>query len=420
MGAETVKTSLRKEDRASEKIKYLSTLPVLQYEQQRESAAENLGIRVSVLDKEVALAKPKEEINNAFFEPVVPWDNPVDGRILVFEIVDVFNRFSVLPNGTAMAASLWTILTYCFDLWLTLPILGVLSPEKRCGKSTFMTTLDCLCFKSLSASNISPAAFFRVIELHRPCLLIDEGDTFLKENEVLRGVINSGHTRTQAYVVRCDGENNDPVKFTTWAPKAIAMIGKLPGTIEDRSVIVSLKRKLPSEHAERHTSETRQELSIIKQKISRFVEDNSEALKKAIPARLHSTNDRQADNWEPLLAIAQVAGVEEEARSAALFFLDVTEKEMPLSVQLLLDLNEVFKDKHVERMFSAELVANLVAFDDRPWAEWSNGRPMSTNALAKSLKRFGIQPKLLRIGDETKRGYEHGWFLDPLSRYVGK
>ncbi len=200
----------------------------MQYEQQRESVAENLGIRVSVLDKEVALVRPKEKINNAFFEPVIPWSSPVNGKILVSTLVESFNRFSVLPKGTAMAASLWAILTYCFDYWLTLPILGVVSPEKRCGKSTFMTTLDCLCFKALSASNISPAAFFRVIEVHRPCLLIDEGDTFLKENEALRGVINSGHTRTQAYVVRCDGDNNEPVKFTTWAPKAIAMIGRLP------------------------------------------------------------------------------------------------------------------------------------------------------------------------------------------------
>jgi putative DNA primase/helicase len=87
------------------------------------------------------------------------------------------------------------------------------------------------------------------------------------DGEALRGVINSGHTKTQAYVVRCDGDANEPVKFTTWAAKAIAMIGQLPGTIEDRSIVVSLKRKLPSEHSDRHTLETRQELSILKQSI---------------------------------------------------------------------------------------------------------------------------------------------------------
>ena len=150
----------------------LAQLSVLEYELVREATAERLGIRVSVLDKEVALAKPKENVTQEFFEPVEAWDDEVDGAKLVREVADTFNRFSVLPQGSAMAASLWTILTYCFDCWLTLPILGVLSPEKRCGKSTFMTTLDCLCLNALSASNISAAAFFRIIELHRPCLLI--------------------------------------------------------------------------------------------------------------------------------------------------------------------------------------------------------------------------------------------------------
>ncbi len=198
-----------------EELQVLSELRPLEYELARESVAERLGVRVSILDKEVALLRPKRGEDKNFFDLVEVWDDFVPGRPLVLELASTFNRFSILPKGSAMAASLWTILTYCFDQWITLPIMGVLSPEKRCGKSTFMTTLDCLCFNALSASNITPAAFFRVIEAHKPCLLIDEGDTFLKENEALRGVINSGHTKTQAYVVRCDGDANEPVKFTT-------------------------------------------------------------------------------------------------------------------------------------------------------------------------------------------------------------
>ncbi len=91
-----------------------------------------------------------------------------------------------------------------------------------------------------------------------------------------------------------------------------------------------------------------------------------------------------------------------------------------LSVQLLQDINEVFKSKRAEKLFSADLVEALIAYDDRPWAECSNGRPMSTNLLAKHLKRFDIQPKLFRIGENTKRGYKHAWFVDPLNRYVVK
>lgn len=399
-------------------IQNLSQLRPIEYELVRESTAARLGVRVSILDKEVAVKRPKEEGDQNFFDPVEIWDDPVDGRQLVLELVSTFNRFSILPKGSAMAASLWTVLTYSFDQWITLPIMGVLSPEKRCGKSTFMTTLDCLCFNALSASNISPAAFFRVIEAYKPCLLIDEGDTFLKENEALRGVINSGHTKTQAYVVRCDGDANEPVKFTTWAPKAIAMIGQLPSTIEDRAIVVPLKRKLPSEYSERHTLETRQDLSILKRKIARFVEDNLDLLRQAKPTRLETGNDRQADNWEPLLAIAQVAGIEREARAAALFFLGVKESQTPIAIQMLQDIFEIFSTRNEEKMFSADLVRALVSLDDRPWGEWRHGQPMSTNSLSKVLKQYGIQPKLLRIKDDSKRGYHKAWFVDPLSRYL--
>lgn len=402
----------------SERVEELAQLTPLEYEQIRERTASELGVRVTALDKEVKQARPKADSLGGFFEEVTPWEEAVDSRELALELFRTFERFSILPKGSAVAASLWTVLTYCYDNWMTLPLLGILSPEKRCGKSTFMTILDCLCFNALSASNISPAAIFRVIEAHRPCLLIDEGDTFLRENEELRGVINSGHTLTQAYVVRCDGDNNEPTKFTTWAPKAIAMIGRLPDTIEDRAIVVPLKRKLPSEHCERHTRETREELAILRRKILRFVEDNSLALRSAKPERLQTANDRQADNWEPLLAIAEVAEVDKEARAAALCFIDTQETEQPIGVQLLQDIQEVFSESTEDKIFSDKLVNGLVAMEDRPWCEWRRGQPMTSSSLSKLLSPFSIRSKLLRIGQNVRRGYEKRAFHDAFGRYI--
>ena len=64
--------------------------------------------------------------------------------------------------------------------------------------------------------------------------MIDEADTFLAEAEELRGVLNSGHRRT-GEVIRDVGDDFEPRRFSTWAPVAIAAIGKIPGTLEDRS-----------------------------------------------------------------------------------------------------------------------------------------------------------------------------------------
>src|SRR6516225_2261104 len=97
--------------------------------------------------------------------------------------------------------------------------------------------------RPLLASNISPAALFRVIEAARPTMLIDEADTFAANSDDLRCIVNSGHTRSAAYVVRTVGEDFTPRKFSTWSAMAIAAIGKLPATIEDRSILINLSRR---------------------------------------------------------------------------------------------------------------------------------------------------------------------------------
>src|SRR5262249_61522438 len=84
----------------------------------------------------------------------------------------------------------------------------------------------------------------------RPCLLVDEADSFLRDNEEIRGVVNSGHARDGA-VIRNVGDDHEPREFSTWAPVAIACIGKLPGTIEDRSIVVPMRRRRPAERIDR-------------------------------------------------------------------------------------------------------------------------------------------------------------------------
>ncbi len=220
----------------------LAALEPLEYERVRKMEAERMGIgRITELDKVVKAARKKtEKSSDEMFPEEEPWHEAVDGPDLVVILEEMFKRFSILPKGSAVTATLWTILTYTFNLWRTLPLLTIVSPEKRCGKTTFLTTLSKLCNRPLPVSNISPAALYRAIEAFRPALLIDEGDSFLKDQDELRGVINSGHTKDAAYVIRCEGDDHKPVRFTTWCPKALAMIGNPPDTIQDRSIMLHL------------------------------------------------------------------------------------------------------------------------------------------------------------------------------------
>jgi putative DNA primase/helicase len=113
---------------------------------------------------------------------------------------------------------LWAIHTHAFECFGHSPRLAITSPEKQCGKTTTLDVLGELVARSLPTSNATTAAIFRTIEIVKPTLLIDEADTFLGENEELRGVLNSGHRRG-GQILRTVGEGHEPRQFATWAPR---------------------------------------------------------------------------------------------------------------------------------------------------------------------------------------------------------
>ena len=239
-------------------IARLAKLSAIEYERHREDAAKKLGVRVTVLDKSVDDVRRRQSARDTgsspdFLSDVQPWHDPVDGACLLAAISDSLERFTVLPEGGAVAIALWVIHTHAHDAAAHSPNLALESPEKRCGKTTTLSLIANLVPRSLSAANISPAALFRSVEKFRPTLLIDEGDSFLRDNEDMRGILNSGFTKASAFVIRCVGDNHDPRQFPVWCPKLIALIGTLPDTLQDRSIVITLRRKLEHENVERFT-----------------------------------------------------------------------------------------------------------------------------------------------------------------------
>jgi len=265
----------------------LAALAPLEYERERKEAAKRLGVRVGALDDEVEQRRA-EAVESARSDGILcdpePWPHAVDGAALADAIVKQLRRFIVLPEHAAEAASLWVVHAHAHDAAEHSPSLAVQSAEMRCGKTTFLCVIADLVPRAMPAANISPAALFRAVEKYSPTLLIDEGDSFLRDNVEMRGILNSGLTRGSAYVIRCDGEVNDPKQFRTWCPKLIALIGKLPGTLQDRSIVVSLQRKLANERVERYRRLKHSPvLHELRSQCARWASDHLERLKTADP-----------------------------------------------------------------------------------------------------------------------------------------
>jgi Domain of unknown function (DUF3854) len=174
---------------------------------------------------------------------IEPWPELIDGEELVDELTGLVLDHVVIDQRSALAVVLWIVLTYVEEYADYMPMLALISPVKRCGKSTLLAVLKRLVRKPLPVASISASALFRTIEKWRPSLLVDETDLLLKDNEDLRLILNSGHSRDMAFAIRTNPDTLEPERFNTWAPKALAAIGKLPDTIMDRSILISMQRR---------------------------------------------------------------------------------------------------------------------------------------------------------------------------------
>ena len=387
-----------------------------------------MGVRVTVLDSIVKAIRGKHDSHDSkgsgrkldLPEPE-PWHEAVDGAVLLDELVGTFSRYLVLPYGAAEVMALWVLHTHAIETAQITPRLALLSPEKRCGKTLALDILQRIVNRPLTASNITAAAVFRTVEVACPTLLIDEGDTFLGDKDELKGILNSGHSRAMGYVVRLVGEDHEPRQFATFAPLAIAAIGKLPGTIEDRSITIPMHRKTGDEPIERLRMDRTADLHRLARMAARWAQDNQEALADADPHTPDALHDRATDNWRHLLAIADLAGGEwaERARAVAVTMSGNHEGEdTSVGVTLLTDLAALFADRNTDRLSSVTICEALADMEDRPWPEWSKGKPITPRQLAKLLNPFGVRPKQIRIGEQTKKGYMKEWFNDAFARYT--
>ncbi len=427
-------------DATDAEIKRLAKLAPIEYERERKPAAERLGIgRVSVLDAAVKAVRADNGGTKGQGRPIAlneiePWPDPVDGAALLEAISTIIKKFIVLTAAAADAVALWCVATHTFESFFIFPRLTLRSATPRCGKTTLRDVVAGLVSKPLSTDSILAAALFRTIELARPTLLLDEGDTYLGDNEDLRGILNSGHRR-DGCVIRCVGDDHEPRAFSTWAPVLLAQIGKPPATIYDRSIVVTLRRKKSAEQVEHFRPKARQALHAFAQKAARWTKDNATQLTQAEPVALQFLDDRANDNWQPLLAVADVAGGHwpQRARKAAENLAENTVNDAASIGEVLLsDVRWVFDgkpEKHdgkvltefdpVDKMSSAELADHLAKIEDRPWAEWKAGKPITPAALARQLGPFGILSGTIRLdGGHTLKGYKRADFADAFARYL--
>ena len=350
---------------------------------------------------------------------------PLDA--LLDAVRSTIRRYVVLSDQQADAVTLWTAHTHAFAAVETTPYLSIRSAEKRSGKSRLLEVLENLVPKPLKTENISVAALVHLVD-EGATLLLDEVDSVFGKGrpsdtqEMLRGILDSGYRKGGCYVRMVgQGAAMKPRQFSTFSPKALSGIGRLPGTLDDRSIIIDMKRKTKEEHTARfrHRS-AREQAQPIRESLASWATLAIEHLRDAQPRIPPELDDRAADGWEPLLAIADMAGGDwpQRARDAALTLSSGENREDDsLGPRLLSDIRNAFNEREADKLASADLLKSLNALEESPWGGFGNGG-MTVRELARMLKPYRVNPKQVRINDRTLKGYERESFREAWLRYA--
>jgi hypothetical protein len=401
-------------------------LSEIEFADRRLNIIKKLRWKPTLLDKEVYRRRPKtneeeEELQGTavVIADVDPWPEPVDGAALLDELASSVKKYVYFHHATdAEAAALWILGTYCFDLFDLFPFLGISAPDESSGKTTLLKWANRLVCRPITTGNITPAALFRLIEKYKGTVLIDEMDTFLNPDSELYGILNSGHEKEMAHATRTVGENHDPRRFTTWCPRAYAMIGLPKRTLLSRSLAIRLLRKskdvdlVPLPKLRRMGPEWER----LRSQCARWVSDNSKALQES-NVDVSDLANRAADNWEPLFAIASLAGESwlQKARKSAGLSAFISEEG--LNTILLRDIRNIFHTRDKDKIPCKILTLDLSEQIESPWPHYDHNQPLNTNQLGILLSKLGIASSQFKEKGKNVRGFSKDDFKALFESY---
>ena len=348
-----------------------------------------------------------------------------DGALILDEVRHFVGRFVAFPSVAApVAVTLWIAHAHLVAVMENSPRLALLSPEPGSGKTRTLEVLELLVPAPMFALSASTAATFRSLMKGLRVLLFDEVDAIFRRRgqdesaEDLRALLNAGHRRG-ATIPRCVGPSHDVQHFPVFAATALAGSGDLPDTLMTRSVIIRMRRRLPSEKVEPFRRRLHEpEGCALRDMLSDWCARVSDHIGAAWPEMPDGVRDRPADVWEPLLAVADAAGGHwpDSAREACIELVKVGEsREASLGVKLLADLRTVFGN--ADALSTEMILTSLYEIEESPWADL-RGKPLDARGLARRLRQYDIFSVKVKVDNKALQGYRREHLWDTFARYL--
>lgn len=354
---------------------------------------------------------------------------------LIRAVYDFLGRFVAYPSEAARVAhALWIMHAHLMDAWESTPRLAFLSPEPASGKTRALEVTELLVPRPVQAVNVTAAYLFRKVadDAGEPTILFDEIDTVFgakaKENEDIRGLLNAGHRKGQV-VGRCvvHGKTVTTEEIPAYCAVALAGLGGLPDTILSRSIVIRMRRRGPGEAVQSfrrrlEVERARTLFDAIRVWAAGHLNSIQARVSDTWPEMPDEIQDRDADAWESLLAVADTMGGEwpGRARGAARALVAEAKASTPsLGIRLLADLKTIFDATTDDALSTETLLDRLHKMEEAPWNEIAAGKPLNARGLAQRLHHYTVKSVTVRVaGDRTPKGYKREDLHDAWQRYL--
>lgn len=343
-----------------------------------------------------------------------PVSGEVDGAHVLDEVAEWIGPYLAFPSEHCLpVVTLWAAHTHAVGAFYVTPRLVLDSAEPGSGKTRVLEVLNLVCGSPEMVLSPTTAAIFRMIADKPISLLFDEVEPIFNPKnggnyEDLRALLNAGYKRGNT-IPRCVGDAKKMLvqRFKVFSPVALAgLAGNMPATILTRAVVIHM-RKRPVGVSVKSFRERDAEVEAgpVRKALAGWMRHQGKDLANARPKMPDGVEDRAAEVWEALLAIADAAGGDwpDKARAACEHFvLNSSTGGQSLGARLLGDLRAIFGD--ATAMPTAEIVQKLTALSESPWADLG-GKPLDARRLARTLKPYEIEPVPYREEGKTVRGY---------------
>ncbi len=188
-----------------------------------------------------------------------------------------------------------------------------------------------------------------------------------------------------------------------------------------RAIVVRMRRRAPDEHVDSYRRRLHQtDGHAIRDQLADWANTVTGDLTDAWPELPEGIEDRAADIWEPLLAIADAAGGHwpDRARvSAVTLVSDARAKAGGFGVQLLADLRTIFTENNTDKLSTETILHCLHDMEESPWSTLRQGQ-LDARGLSRRLSKYEIGRKQIRIGEWTGKGYDRADLADTWARYL--